>query len=52
MSSLHAVVLLLAISTDPFLADPGDTAPAMSNGKDVVPFENTGNPGNAMDAKA
>lgn len=46
------MLFLPAILTDPLQADPGDTAPAMSNGKDVVPFENTGNPGNAMDAKA
>ncbi|KAF4313860.1 hypothetical protein GTA08_BOTSDO01714 [Botryosphaeria dothidea] len=32
-------------------ANPGDTAPVMSNGDTIVPYKNTGQPGNAMTAE-
>ncbi|KAH7050160.1 hypothetical protein B0J12DRAFT_88681 [Macrophomina phaseolina] len=32
-------------------AEPGDTAPVMSDGTTIVPYKNTGQPGNAMTAE-
>lgn len=45
----HLLPAYIVLFVNAFIAaEPGDTAPVMSNGKNTIPFANTGNFGNAM----
>ncbi|KAL1623328.1 hypothetical protein SLS56_008328 [Neofusicoccum ribis] len=50
IAAVFFALVALAAAAPVAVSDPGDTAPVMSNGETTVPFANTGNPGNAMDA--